>query len=233
MGDYGYRESSSPHVNLVWWAKIDENSTYVDAANEFWGLSFGEVAVGGAVTATLIGPSIVPRTLEMLGGERAWGVELAAHVFVRGLVKSHLLGELSPLETDGTWFELAGIRLPIPDPDGLESLVDVLLRQGVLVADHRVASALSSEPGQWSERTLHRSVAETTGMGRKTIEQLRRARTAYALLQNGMSLAEAAGAAGFADQAHMTRAFTALAGDSPARILAAESSPFESRPSPI
>lgn len=230
MGDYGYRESRSPHVNLVWWAEIDEDSTYVDAANEFWGLSFGEGAVGGAMTATLIGPTTDPRTLDMRAGERAWGVELAAHVFVRGLAKSHLVGELRPLDTDGAWFELAGIRLPIPDLDGLEYLVGVLLRQGVLVADHRVAAALSGDGGRWSERTLHRSVAETTGLGRKRIEQLRRARTAYALLQEGLSLAEAANAAGFADQAHMTRAFTALAGQSPARILAAEASPFESRP---
>lgn len=229
MGDYGFQESPSDHVNLVWWAEIDEDSTYVEAANEFWGLSFGEV-VGGATTATLIGPSIEPRTLDMRAGERAWGVELAAHVFVRGLAKSQVLGELRPLETDGTWFEFAGIRLPVPQRDALESLVDVLLRQGVLVADHRVAAALNGDSGPWSERTLHRHVAETAGMGRKRIEQLQRARSAYALLQKGLSLSEAATAAGFADQAHMTRAFTALAGDSPARILAAVASPFESRP---
>ncbi len=69
-----------------------------------------------------------------------------------------------------------------------------------------------------------------TGLGPKKHEQLQRARAAYALLQEGWSLAAAAVEVGFADQAHMTRAFTALAGRSPARILGLEPSPFDSRP---
>ncbi|MCG8423986.1 MAG: helix-turn-helix domain-containing protein [Proteobacteria bacterium] len=64
----------------------------------------------------------------------------------------------------------------------------------------------------------------------KKIEQLRRVRAAYSLLLNGMDLASAAYEAGFADQAHMTREFTRLAGSSPTRILAASAPPFASRP---
>lgn len=55
-------------------------------------------------------------------------------------------------------------------------------------------------------------------------------RTEYSLRQHGRTLAEAAHEAGFADQAQMTRAFTDLAGSSPPLILAAPTSPFESRP---
>lgn len=229
VGDYGYRESRSPHVELVWWAQIDDDADYVDAANEFWGLAFG-VLSDGLPSATLIGPSVQPRLLRLVPGEVGWGVELAAHVFVRQVDKRRLLGQMRDLPTDGRWFELAGVRLPVPDLDGLEPLVEVLLRQGILAADEDVAAALAGQPVAFSQRSLHRHVTDATGLGPKKLEQLQRARDAYALLQDGWSLAAAANQVGFADQSHMTRAFTALAGRSPARILAAEPSPFDSRP---
>lgn len=229
VGNYGYRESGSPHVGVVWWADIDRDGDYVDAANEFWSLAFGVLA-NGPPSATLIGPTLGPRTLHLAAGERGWGVELAAHVFVRRLDKRCLLGEMRALETDGRWFELAGVRLPVPEVDALEELVEMLLRQGVLVADEGVAAALGGHSVPFSPRSLHRHVVNATGMGPKKVEQLQRARAAYRLLQDGLSLAAAAHEAGFSDQAHMTRAFTALAGSSPARILTDGSSPFDSRP---
>lgn len=229
MGDYGYRESSSPHINLVWWADIDEDASYFDVANEFWGLAFGVLADGTA-TATLIGPCLEARELLMRRGERSWGVELAPHVRVRRLGKVELLGEMQPLECEGGWFVLAGVRLQVPDTEGLDGLVEVLLQQGILAVDTAVAAALAGESVHWSERSVHRRVVRAAGLGRNKIEQLQRVRVAHALLRDGHSLTEASQMAGFADQAHMTRAFTAFSGTSPAKILTSESSPFDSRP---
>lgn len=229
VGGYGYRESWSRHVGMVWWAQVEDDGVYVDAANEFWGLGFA-VQADGRPSAALIGPSLEPRTLHLVAGERGWGVELAAHVFVRQLDKRCLLGEMRDLPTDGRWFELAGVRLPVPDVDSLEGLVDMLLGQGILAADEGVAAALGGRPVAQSRRSLHRHVVGATGLSPNKHEQLQRARRAYALLQDGWTLAEAAVEAGFADQAHMTRAFTALAGRSPARILTSGPSPFDSRP---
>lgn len=214
---------------MVWWAEIDQDADYVEAANEFWGLAFGVLA-DGRPSATLIGPSLEPRELHLVAGESGWGVELAAHVFVRQLDKRRLLGEMRDLPTDGRWFELAGVRFPVRDVGALESLVETLFRQGILAADEGVAAALRGQPVPQSPRSLHRHVVSATGLGPKKHEQLQRARSAYALLQEGWSPASAAAEAGFADQAHMTRAFTALAGKSPARILASGPSPFDSRP---
>jgi len=229
VGEYGYRESASPHIGLLWWAEVDEDADYVDVANEFWGLAFGVLA-DGRPSATLIGPSLAPRELHLRAGERSWGVELAAHVFVRQSSKQQLLGQMLPLETNGRWFELAGVRLAVPEVDTLEGLVATLLRQGILAADENMAAVLAGQTVAYSRRSLHRHTVQASGMSPKQLEQLQRARTAYALLQDGRSLAAAAVEAGFADQAHMTRAFTALAGSSPARILSAGPSPFDSRP---
>ena len=229
MGGYAYRESDSAHISLVWWAEIDGDACYVDAANEVWGLAFGINAAGEA-SAMLIGPSFEPRRLQLRYGDRWWGVELPAHVFVRGRSKAQLLGEMHPLETDGRWFEFGGVRLAVPERGKLEDIVHTMIREGVLGVDDGVAAALAGQSVACSRRSLHRHTVHAAGMGMKKIEQLRRVRAAYSLLLNGMDLASAAYEAGFADQAHMTREFTRLAGSSPTRILAASAPPFASRP---
>lgn len=224
---YGYRPARVPLATIVWWASIDWDSTYTDAANEFWGLAFGILA-DGTPTATLAGPSTAPRTMTLSAGERAWGVELAPHVFLRGLgVKP--VDELHELETDGSWFVLAGTRYAVPSLDGLERLVQQLAIQGVLVADPVVERALGQQRIAGSERTARRLVAGTVGLGRKNVEQLRRAREAYRLLQQGTPAAEAAILAGYTDQSHMTRDFRLFAGATPGQILRGEMTPFDSR----
>ncbi len=117
----------------------------------------------GRPSATLIGPSLQPRQLHLRAGERGWGVELAAHVFVRAMDKRQLLGEMRDLPTDGRWFELAGVRLPVLEVDALEELIDVLLRQGILAADEAVAAALSGRSVPYSQRSLHRHAVGATG----------------------------------------------------------------------
>ncbi len=224
---YGYRPARVPLATIVWWASIDRDSSYTDAANEFWGLAFGVLA-DGTPTATLAGPSTAPRTMALSAGERAWGIELAPHVFLRGLgVKP--VDELRELETDGSWFVLAGTRYAVPALDGLERLVEQLAIQGTLAADPVVERALRQEPVAGSERTARRLVAGTVGLGRKNVEQLRRAREAYRLLQQGVPAAEAAVLAGYTDQSHMTRDFRLFAGATPGQILRGELTPFDSR----
>lgn len=224
---YGYRPARVPLATMVWWASIDQDATYTDAANEFWGLAFG-IGADGAPTATLAGPSTGPREMVLTAGERAWGVEFAPHVFLRGLdVKP--VDELRELETDGSWFVLAGTRYPVPALDGVERLVEQLATQGALVADPLVEQALRGRPVPGSERTARRYVASTVGLGRKNVEQVRRAREAYRLLQSGMPAAEAAVAVGYTDQSHMTRDFHLFAGATPGQILRGEMTPFDSR----
>ena len=225
---YGFRPSSSPLATIEWWADVEADYHYTEAASEFWGFAFGVLA-DSSPTATLIGPATAPREMHMTAGERHWGVELPPHVFLRG-VGPKPLDELRELPTDGRWFELAGVRYSVPDLDGAPRLLDALAAQGVLVAEPTVADALHGTDVGYSERSVRRMVTAAAGVGRKDVEQLRRARHAYRLLTKGASLSAAAAEAGYADQAHMTRSFRAFAGMSPGRILAGDPSPFDSRP---
>ena len=77
----------------------------------------------------------------------------------------------------------------------------------------RLAGELSISP-----RTLRREVAAEAGVPPKALARVFRFR--YALTCSSPSLAMLAAAAGYADQAHMTREFAVLAGLSPARWMA-------------
>lgn len=225
---YDYRRSTSPFASLIWWADVDEECSYTEAATEYWGISFGRL-VDGSPSATLIGPSTAPRELRMVPGERHWGIEFEAHVSLRGPAQKPI-DELRELPTDGRWFTLGGVRFGFPAVHDLERLTDSLVTQGFLVEEPTVRAALDGGDVAYSDRSLRRKVGTTTGLGRKDIHQMRRAREAYRLLQSGLPLADAALAAGYADQAHMTRAFRAFAGRSPGRILREGVTPFDSRP---
>lgn len=225
---YEFRPGDSAIVNGFWRAESHEDGSFTDAANEFWGLAF-DAMPDGPPHARLVGPSVEPRTMHTRAGEVSWGVEFTAAVFLRRVSKPSLLGELRDLPVDTGWFELGGVRFPIPSFDHLDGLVDALRGQGVIAFDPLVAAALAGEHVPYSERQLRRRTTRSTGVGPSRLSQLARARTAYRLLTEGTPIADAAVAAGFSDQAHMTRAMRQLAGMTPARILGDES-PFASRP---
>jgi AraC-like DNA-binding protein len=226
---YRYRESSSPLVSIVWRSTAEADGTYVDAANEYWGLAFG-TGRDSAFEAVLIGPSLTTRELRVRAGDDNWGVEFRAHVFLRRVPKLEVLGEIRSLPTDGHFFELAGIRFPVPSYESIEDLVEAMVTQGLLVGSPELARALAGDDPGYSERQLQRRFNAEVGLGRKRVAQLQRARRAYALMQAGRSLAEAAAEAGYADQAHLTRSFRLFAGRTPADILGDDADEFASRP---
>ena len=68
------------------------------------------------------------------------------------------------------------------------------------------------------ERHLRRRFAEAVGYGPKTFARVARFRAALTFVRAGEPLASAALAAGYADQAHMTREMGALAGRPPGAL---------------
>lgn len=79
------------------------------------------------------------------------------------------------------------------------------------------AGAVAAELGE-SERTLRRRMLSDFGCGYATLVRIQRATNARHLLERGARSSEAAAAAGFADQAHLTREFRRLVGMTPAQF---------------
>lgn len=79
------------------------------------------------------------------------------------------------------------------------------------------AHAVAAELGE-SERTFRRRMLSDFGYGYATLVRIERAASARHLLTRGVTPSEAAAAAGFADQPHLTREFRRLVGIAPAQF---------------
>jgi AraC-like DNA-binding protein len=79
-----------------------------------------------------------------------------------------------------------------------------------------------------SERQLERLLLHHVGLGPKRLARIARLRTALAVARRG-ALADAAAAAGYADQAHMAREIRALTGATASALVPAVSGSFKRR----
>jgi AraC-like DNA-binding protein len=214
------RASASPEIRTVWRAFVDASADYTDEASEHWGLSFIR-RTDGALAAELAGPRIEGLPIRSGAGESYWGVELAAHVVIPGVDKALLRGAIAELPVADSHVTIGGRRYLIPRWEELEPFVARLVAEGVMVADVDIRRALRGDDRGLSQRSWQRRFMSVTGLRRKEIERLDRCRRAYRLLSEGMPPSEVAVAAGYADQAHLTRELRRIRGETPARILAA------------
>ncbi|MFN3599916.1 MAG: helix-turn-helix domain-containing protein [Dietzia sp.] len=212
-----YREWELPQaeVRCAWSVEATTGGWWTQPATEFWGLGFSSTA--GGVRVELVGPAAHPQRFELQAGDRAWGVELHAHVFLRVLSKASIeLVQVLPSDAGG--FRLGDRDHAIPDQHHLGELIDELVAEGVLSTDPTVALALSGR-GQQGGRTLRRHVRGVAGLNRQQIAGIERARTAFRLLSEGVGISDVVELAGYSDQAHLTRSLRALAGRTPREIL--------------
>jgi AraC-like DNA-binding protein len=103
------------------------------------------------------------------------------------------------------------LRDAAPDPRVLAAARRLARAPGTRVPALAVALGLG-------ERQLRRRFTEGVGYGPKTFARIARFRAAADLLHRGAAPAEAAYAAGYADQPHLTREVVALAGRTPAAL---------------
>ena len=214
---YEEHHPDSPAVECVWQARATKDERYLVPAVEYWDLWFTR-APDGELGAGLAGPTLGHRWISSTIGEHSWGVQLKAHVVLPGVSKQLLLGGEQHLVVEAGHVLIARQAVAFPEFADLEAFTDRLLELDVLRCDEDVRRMLSGDVG-FSERHRQRRVRAATGLTRKQIEQLSRAREAFALLLQGVPPSECAARCGFADQAHLTRSLKAFHGQTPAQVL--------------
>jgi AraC-like DNA-binding protein len=117
---------------------------------------------------------------------------------------------------------LAAVRSRVREP------VDPLARAAALEMARPGARVDALELGV-SERQLRRRFLDAVGYGPKTLARVLRFQRFLALAREGGDLARLAFAAGYADQAHLTRECRRLAGRTPAEIVASGAGPAGER----
>jgi hypothetical protein len=211
------RPSDSPYIEMIWHGRTASQYAPICPADVRWNLLFARrsgalhVSVEGATTQHV--PKFQPDEQEFLV------IKFKLGVFMPHLAISKLVNGDALLPTGASHsFCLRGSTWQLPDYENVETFVDRLVRDDVLVRDPIVDEVLRNQPQYMSFRTVRRRFLRATGLTHKAIQQIERAKRAAALLEQGVSILDTVYLAGYADQSHMTRSLRRYIGQTPAQI---------------
>jgi AraC-like DNA-binding protein len=221
-----YREIAPPpdlaaHVACVWTSVSSGGTILPDGCVD---------VVWRGDRLVVAGPQTGPMVSDVPAGTPVFGVRfrLGAAGVALGLPASEFADLNVPLDQldervaeGGLPALVAAVRARVASP------VDPLTRAAALAMARPGARVDALDLGL-SERQLRRRFLDAVGYGPKTLARILRFQRFLALAGSG-ELAEVAYAAGYADQAHLTRECRRLAGRTPAELVAAGAGPAGER----
>jgi len=213
------RLSDSPFVERIWRAQTERTGPFLSIATSHWEMVVSKYHDNTTVTVRGPETKVTPFEVTFTGGEYI-GI-----IFKHGAILPYLPvdalvdGDVDLPDASSKSFWLNGLTWQFPTYENADIFVDWLVREGVLVCDPVVQSALRGEPQELSPRSMQRHFLQSTGLTRGTLEQIQRARQATILLQEGASILDAVDIGGYADHAHLTRGLKHFIGQTPAQII--------------
>lgn len=218
------RESDSPYIHMIWRGYTPPNYAPTCPADSRWNLLL--IKQQGAVKVTVEGPTTKAISKFRLEESEFLVIKFQLGVFLPDLPVTHLVNTDAALpEGTNQSFWLNGSTWQFPDFENVETFVDRLVHEDVLVVDPVVNSVLQNQSPSVSDRTVRRRFLSTTGLTPKALQQIGRAQQAAALLEQGGSILDTVYAAGYADQPHLTRSLKRFYGQTPAQIVGANQTP--------
>jgi hypothetical protein len=211
------RSSDSPFVEVIWRVRAETDYAPVCPADGHWDLLF--TRQHGRTHVSVEGPLTRAKPKTHVAGTE-WLVikfklgTFMPHLPVRSLLNIEAI--LPRAASNSFWFR--GSSWQFPDFDNVETFVDRLVHDDLLVQDSLVNAVLEDEPPAMSFRTVRRRFLRATGLTLSRIRQIERAQQAAALLEQGTPILDAVHEAGYADQPHMTRSLRRFYGQTPAQI---------------
>jgi len=175
----------------------------------------------GNTILTVRGPEskATPLHVSLVGAE-FFGIRFKLGTLMPHLPASGLVdGDVNLPDASSKSFWLNGSAWQFPDYNNADTFIDRLVREGLLVRDLVVETALQGQLKDRSIRTARRHFLRTTGLTQSTILQIERARYATVLLQQGVSILDAVYEAGYFDQPHLTRSLKYFIGQTPTQIM--------------
>ena len=205
-------------IERVWRSHSTCGGRFLSVASPHWELAVTRLA--GQTTITARGPETKPTWAECPANGEWLCIRFKLGTSMRDLPVSALIDRkdvvLPSASKDAFWLD--GARWTIPDFDNVETFVTRLVKSGLVLRDTVVEAALQGDLQALSQRTAQRRFLRATGMTQTMLQQIKRARYATILLQQGAPIAEVAHEAGFFDQPHLTHSLRRLIGQTPASI---------------
>jgi hypothetical protein len=217
------RLSDSPLVHSISRSIYVKDSQDVTRPDGSWDLVF--IKHHDQTKVLLTGLITHPVALANEEGDEILSVSFKPGVFIPHIPGQQMVnaGVLLPKARNES-FWLGSDVLEIPRFENVDSFIARMAKESLLACDEIVTSVLEGEANQFSERSIQRHFIQRTGMTFKRLQQIQRAQTAVALLQQGKPATEVAYEVGYADQPHMTKSLKQIMGQTPRQIVKASQS---------
>jgi hypothetical protein len=213
------RLSDSPFVERIWQAQSERAGSFLSVAASQWEMVVSKYH--DETTMTVRGPETKATSMDVtLVGAEFFGIVFKYGAFMPHFPVSHLVdGDVDLPDASSKSFWLNGSAWQFPNYENADTFVNRLVRESLLDCDPIIEPVLRGEPQDLSLRSVQRRFLQATGLTQSSIRQIERARYATILLQQGTSILDTVEQAGYADQAHLTRALKYLIGKTPAQII--------------
>lgn len=206
-------------IELIWSTTSTASGVFTSPAGANWELVWHTDAAGRTQAAAR-GPESRASQAACPAHSAFFGITFKVGAFMPGLdlraIADRRDQRLADAGRDAFW--LGGVAWERPTFANADVFVERLVRAGLLLRDPLVDAALAGREPALSPRALQYRFVQATGLARKTLAQIERARAAAALLERGAPIAEAAAALGFYDQAHLTNALKRFLGQTPGAL---------------
>ncbi len=176
------------------------------------------------ITITVRGPETQATPAAFPAGVEFFGIVFKLGTFMPHLPAKLLMDrhDLNLPEANSKSFWLHGSAWEFPTFENVDTFVERLVREGLLVHEPVVDAALQGQPQDLSLRSVQYRFLHATGLTQATVHQIERAKQAAALLEQGSSILDTVYEAGYFDQAHLTRSLKRYMGQTPRQITLAE-----------
>jgi hypothetical protein len=213
------RLSDSPFVERIWRTQSERTGGFLSVAASQWEMVVSKFR--GKTTVTVRGPETKATPLHVtLVGSEFFGIIFKYGVFMPHFPVSEIVdGDLDLPDASSKSFWLQGSAWQFPNYENADTFVNRLVRENLLDCDPIIEPVLRGESPDLSPRSIQRRFLQATGLTQGSIRQIERARNATMLLQEGVSILDTVERAGYADQAHLTRALKDFIGKTPAQII--------------
>jgi AraC-like DNA-binding protein len=212
------RSSDSPYLETVTRGQMMSDGPQIRPSEVHWHMVFA--SYHGRVQSVFVGPWTAAGVANWKAGAEILWVKFSLGTFMPHLpVRDFLDVETLLPGAASRSFWLKSSAWQFPDYDNVETFVDRLVHEGVLVHDPVVKAALQDQLPGMPPRTVRHRFLQATGLSQSHILQFERARRAEILLRQGVSILETVFELGYYDQPHLTRSLKRFIGRTPAQII--------------
>jgi len=211
------RPSDSPFVERIWSTQSERAGSFASISTVLWSMVVSKCR--GRIAISLHGPE-TGATCKEFPAEAEWfGITFKLGTFVPEFLPGSLIDGCIVLpDASGRAFSLCHSAWQFPNYENADTFVDRLVREGILMYAPIMNAVHPGQSESLSLRAVQYRFLRSTGLSRRTIQQIERARFAAALLKQGVSIFDTVYEAGYNDQPHLTRSLKHFIGCTPAEI---------------